>query len=421
MATPELFYRFGVALVIGFLIGLQREYAREQDEEKRQAAGVRTFSLIGLTGCAAGLITDLLKNPLGMAAAFLLIGSLICISYYLSSSKKNLGMTTEVAAVITFMAGALCYWGYLALAVAIAVVTTALLSFKWELHSLARALTREDIYAALKFGIISLIVLPVLPNQNYGPSPVDVLNPYKIWLFVVFVSGISFLGYVLIKVVGGRQGIGLTGLLGGMVSSTAVTVSFSRRSQSDQELAKPFALAVTISWAAMFLRVGVIVAVVNFKLFSVLWLPLLLTALSGLIYVLLLYRAQRAEPGERVSFTNPFELGPAIKFGLFYAVILLVSRAAQVYLGAGGVYASSLAAGLADLNAISLSLSELSATGSNLSLEIASRGILLACLANNLVKQGVVMFTGSKPMRQATLPGFLLMTAVGALAIIFLV
>jgi uncharacterized membrane protein (DUF4010 family) len=345
----------------------------------------------------------------------LLLGILIAVAYFFGARRGELGLTTEVSALVTILAGALCYWEYLALAAAIAVVTTVLLSLKLEMRTFARRLTREDLYATLKFAVITAIVLPVLPNQAFGPPPLDVLNPYKIWLMVVLISGISFLGYVLIKVVGSRQGIGLTGLLGGLVSSTAVTLSFAQRSQEESELAKPFALAITVAWTVMFSRILVEVAVLNLRLLSVLWVSMAAAGVAGLAYCVYLYFSQRTDKEGDVSLSNPFELGPAIKFGLIYAAILLFSKAAQTYLGETGVYLSSIVAGLTDVDAITLSLAQLSQEPGGVEVSTAARAIVLAAMSNTAVKGGIVLVSGAPALRRTLLPGFLLIlvTAIG--------
>ena len=419
MEQADLFYRFGAALAIGFLVGLQREYAHG-GPDKDIFAGERTMALMGLVGCAAALIADLLASPWAFVGIIVSLGALIAISYFVTAWRGELGLTTEVAALVTILAGALCYWGYLALAAAIAVATTVLLSLKLETDKLVRRITREDVYATLKFAVITAIVLPVLPNQTFGPAPLDVLNPYKIWLMVVFISGISFLGYVLIKVVGPRQGIGLTGLLGGLVSSTAVTLSFAQRSQQEAELAKPFALGIMVAWTMMFARVVAEVAALNRPLLGVVWVPMLASAVVGLGYCVYLYLSQRTDEKGDVAFSNPFELGPAVKFGLIYAAILLISKAAQTYFGTTGVYVSSIAAGLTDVDAITLSMAQLSGAAGGLNLSTAARAIVLATMANTAVKGGVVLTSGSRTLRKALWPGFLLMLATG-IGVAFLV
>ncbi len=409
-----LFYRFGIALFIGVLVGLQREADADKgtDRSRKMFAGVRTFALLGLAGCTAAFVADQLGLPWAFIGIILPLGALITAAYTITALRGSVGMTTEVAAVIVLLAGALCFWDQIALAVALGVVTTALLSFKLELHGFAERLTHEDIVATLKFAIITAIILPVLPNESFGPPPFDVLNPYNIWLMVVLISGISFLGYVLIKLVGSRQGIGLTGLLGGLVSSTAVTLSFSQRSQKEEQLAKPFALAILIAWTIMFGRVLVEVAVTNLPLLGVVWLPITMAGLAGLAYGVYLYFAPRSPEAGGVAVSNPFELGPAITFGLLYGLILLVARAAQFYFGDAGVYLSSILSGLADVDAITLSLAELSSSG-NLEPATAARAIVLATMSNTVVKGGIVLSGGSAALRRAVLPGFLLILATG--------
>lgn len=412
MEHTELFYRFGVAAAIGFLVGLQREYAHG-GPGREIFAGERTLALMGLLGCAAALLTDRLASPWVFVGIVLSIGALVTVAYFVSAWRGRVGLTSEIAALVTVVAGALCYWDYLALAVALAVVTTVLLSLKLEMDIFVRRITREDVYATLKFAVITAIVLPVLPDRSFGPPPLDVLNPYKIWLMVVFISGISFLGYLLIKVVGTRQGIGLTGVLGGLASSTAVTLSFSERSQREAGLTKPLALGITVAWTTMFLRVVVEVAALNPALLRLLWRPMAASAAAGLAYCAYLWLAQRTDEEGGVAFSNPFELGPALKFGLIYAVILLGSRAAQMYLGAAGVYLSSVVAGLADVDAITLSMAELSQASGAVDLVTAERAIVVAAMSNTAVKGFIVLTGGSAGLRRVLLPGFLLMLAAG--------
>ncbi len=413
-----LFYRFGAALAIGLLIGLEREHAAARAQEKI-FAGVRTFPLLSLAGCMTLLLSENLGSPLPFGVITAMVGILVAVTYAISARQGQIGMTTEIAAVVAYLLGALCYTEQFALAAALTVVTTVLLSLKLEMRALAAKLSQEDIYATLKFAVITAIVLPVLPNRTFGP--LDVLNPYKIWLMVIFISGISFLGYLLIKIVGPRQGIGLTGLLGGLVSSTAVTLSFSQRSTREKALARPFAMAIMVAWTVMFARILVVVSALNRPLFGVLWLPLLIAGVVGLGYCGYLALAHRTRETGDVDFANPFELGPAVKFGLLYAAILLIAKAAQLYLGNTGVYLSSIVAGLTDVDAITLSLSQLSSGGASaLDLVTAARGIVFACISNTAVKGGIVLASGSRELRRALLPGFVAMLGA-TLAVAFLV
>ncbi len=415
MPQHTLFYRFGVAIFIGLLVGLQREYSYDEEgkPETKTFAGVRTFALMALAGCTAAFLADLLKTHWVFVGILLVVGGFVGISYFVSASQGSIGITSEVAAVLVMMIGALVFWDEMAVAVALAVVMTVLLSLKVELHRFAERISREDVIATLKFAIITAIVLPVLPNQSFWPAPLDVLNPYKIWLMVVLISGISFFGYVLVKVVGARRGVGITGLLGGLVSSTAVTLSFSQRSQKNSQLAKPFALAITIAWTVMFVRILIVVGALSLPLLQVVSLPIAAAGLAGLAYGAYLYFAPHVDDDvEEVSVTNPFELGPAITFGLLYGVILLVSRAAQLYFGNTGVYISSILSGLADVDAITLSMTELSGQGS-VTMETAARAITFAAMSNTVVKGSIVLSGGSPGLRRVFLPGFLLILVTG--------
>jgi uncharacterized membrane protein (DUF4010 family) len=416
METYTLFLRFGAALGIGVLVGLQREYAELTDDDPHDEmfAGARTFALLGLAGCAGALAADVLGSAWAFIGLALVVGGLIGVAYFVTAwRRQEIGLTTEIAALVTLLTGALCYWNQLALAVALGVTVTVLLAIKVQVRSFVRLISPEDIYATLRFAVITAIVLPVLPNQTFGPPPLNVLNPYKIWQMVVLISAINFLGYLLIKLVGPRRGIGLTGVLGGVASSTAVTLSFAQRSREKPALARAFALAVIVAWTMMFPRVLLEVAVVNRSLLMQLWPPIVGAGLVGLLYSGYLYMAPHADEGEDVAFSNPFALGPAVKFGLLYAGVLLVSRSAEMTLGNTGVYLSSVAAGLADVDAITLSVAELSRVAGGLDLVVAERAIVLAAMANTAVKGGIVLATGSRSLRRALWPAFLLILVTG--------
>lgn len=417
-----ILYRFGVALVIGLLIGLQREYAfrhREERSTDELLAGARTFPLIALLGGCSALAADAFEAPLAVVGALATLGALLVVAHYGRSREVETGLTTEVAALVTFFIGALSYWEQMEVAAALGVTTAVLLALKVQTQSLARTLNREDVYATLKFAVITVIVLPLLPRQGYGPPPFDVLVPYNVWLMVVFISAISFLGYILIKVVGPRRGVGLTGILGGLASSTAVTLSFAQRSHDATKLARPFVLAIMLSWTIMFARMLIEVAALNRALLVVVWKPILAAMAVSVGYCIYLYRLQGDHAQEEPdTFNNPFNLQPAITFGLLYAVILVVANSAKSTLGDAGVYLSSFASGLADVDAITLSMARLSLEGS-IETTVAADAIMLAAAANTLVKGGIVLVMGSRSLRPYILPGTLLIVAT-ALIVVFM-
>ena len=409
------FYRFVLALGIGVLIGVQRESAFDESEGKL-FAGARTFALISLAGFVLAAAGGDAASAIPFVGGLVVLGVLLALAYHADLEIGKPGMTTEMSVIVTYGTGGLCYWGSVSLAAALGVAVTALLSMKHEFRTFTHSITREDIYAMVKFAVISVIVLPLLPNQTYGPEPLNVLNPYNIWLMVVFISGISFLGYVLIKLVGTRRGIGLTGLLGGIASSTAVTLSLARRSKVSEELSRPFALAVLGAWVVMFIRILVVVAALSPSLAQRLLLPMVSAAVVGLLYCAYLYFVQWSTERDSGEFSNPFELGPALRFGAIYAVVLVVSRAAQVYLGDLGVYISSVLSGIADVNAITLSIVDLSQQG--LTYEVATRAIVLAATTNTLVKGGFALAVGSAGLRRALWPGMVLLLSSGLITAI---
>ena len=361
-----------------------------------------------MSGCLAAMVSDEYDSPAIFLGVLAILGIFTAIGYFTDAWQRQLvGITTEVAILISVMIGALCYWGNIMEAAAIGIATTVVLSLKIETDRFVRSLNREEVFAALQLAVITAIILPILPNETIWSPPFDVINPYKIWLMVVFISGINFLGYVLMKIVGPNQGIGLAGFLGGLVSSTAVTLSFS-----EPDLAKPFALAITVAWTVMFSRVLIEVGVLNLDLLKEVWVPIAAAGLVALLYCVYLLLSQPTSEKGDLEFTSPLDLASAIKFGLLYGVILLVSRAAHMYLQDTGIYISSILAGLADVDAITLSMSELSSAGT-VGLDTASRAIVLAAMSNTVVKGGIVLMSGVPSLRKAIWPGVALILATG--------
>jgi uncharacterized membrane protein (DUF4010 family) len=418
MEFTHLFIRFGSAMGIGFLIGLQREYAF-RDSKRELVAGERTFALMGLVGALAAFSAEVLNYPAAFVGIIMLVGLVVAVSYFTGAQRGFMGLTTEITILIVVILGALCYWGHLTLAVALGIATAVLLSLKLETDRLVQALTREDIVSALKLAVISAIILPILPNQPLGPPPFDVFNPFKIWLFVVFISAINFVGYVLIKIIGPEQGISLTGLLGGMVSSTSTTLILSERSRRDTGLARSLSLAIIISWAVMFARLIIYVGILSPPLLAEIWLPLAVAGSLGLGYAgYTWFRSRSQDPStqekEGMEFSNPLNLWTAIQFGVIYAVILVVARSAQIYFGDTGILVSSFIAGFANVDAITLSLTELT-KNNEVSLNIAGLSVVLAAMSNTAVKGAIVLISGHPTLRKTILPGFLIILASGIL------
>lgn len=411
----DLALRFGAAIGLGLLLGLERE--RKRDVELL-FGGVRTFALIALLGAVGAFLQRELDQGWLVLTAFVAVSALVIVSYATTAARGEVGITTEITALLAFIAGALCGWDKVGVASVTAVVCLLLLTLKDFLHRLAQRVEIEDVEATLQFAVISVIILPLLPNQNFGPLPVDVINPYKIWLMVVLIAGLNFLGYVLVKILGNEHGFLVTGILGGLVSSTAVTLSFSQRSRSEPAMSSAFVLAIVVAWTIMFLRVVVMVGLVNNALGGGLAVALGGMAMAGLIVSLWLWRRSRShETGVVATGANPFELSEAIKFGLLFGIVTIVAKAAQVYLGTAGLYLAGALAGLTDVDAISLSMANL-AVSSPESLPIAERTIIIAVLSNTLVKAGMAAFMGAPALRRTIILATLLLLVAGAAGIL---
>jgi len=338
----------------------------------------------------------------------------------LTSLRGDTGITTEISALLAFLLGLLCAHGQLQVAAWVAVAMALMLALKEWLHRLARRIESSDVEATLKFAIVTLIILPLVPDQNYGPAPLDVLNPYKVWLMVVLISGLNFLSYLLIKVVGAEHGIGIAGLLGGMASSTAVTLGFSQRSRQPGADASALALGILLAWTVMYFRVVIMTGLISGALGLRLAFAMGALCVVSLGACYWLWRRRRAkERGEVKAGDNPFELHEAIKFGLVFGVVVFVANAAQIYLGETGLYLAAGIAGLTDVDAITLAMADLARSDAK-NLDVAARAIVIAALANTLVKSGLAAGLGSPELRRLTLPISGLLFAAGAAAAILI-
>jgi uncharacterized membrane protein (DUF4010 family) len=413
----DLALRFGAALGLGLLLGLERE--RKRDAELL-FGGIRTFALIALLGAVGAFMERELNQGWLILAAFVALSALVIVSYATTAARGELGITTEVTALLAFIVGALCGWEHVGVASVATVVCLLLLTLKDFLHRLARRVEVADVEATLTFAVISVIILPLLPNETYGPPPIDVINPYKIWLMVVLIAGLNFLGYLLVKVLGSEHGLILTGILGGLVSSTAVTLSFSQRSRQEPAMSSAFVLAIVVAWTIMFLRVVLMVALVNSALAASLALALGCMAAAGLVISLVLWRRSKThEKGVVTAGANPFELSEAIKFGLLFGIVTVVAKAAEAYLGATGLYLAGAVAGLTDVDAISLSMANLATTSPGI-IKIARRTIVIAVISNTLVKAGMAAFMGAPALRRTILFVTLLLFASAAAGSLFI-
>jgi uncharacterized membrane protein (DUF4010 family) len=409
----EPWWRFAAAVLIGALIGLEREFVQQRSGE-REFGGIRTFALTALLGAIAAHFTQRFGLLIFMGAYVGLVLMLWASNLAPALRGEEEGITTEIAALMTPLLGAMVVWDEAELAAALGVVTALILALKPGLHNLARRMSAEDLRATLEFAIITAVILPLLPNQGYGPF--QLLNPFLIWLLVVFVSGIGFIGYVLMKVLGAEEGIGLTGLLGGLVSSTATTLSFAGRSKSSLGLTDALAQGILLASSVMFPRVLIEVAVVNRELLPLVSIPLGAMTLVGAVLVGHYWFRHRAQHHEeqpsRVKLGNPLRLRTAIGFGLLFALVLVAVRAANEYLGTAGVYAASVLTGITDVDSITLSVSDLSAKGA-LEPRVAAFAVVLATLVNTTTKAVTAGVLGSPGLRRIIGRSFGLVLLIG--------
>jgi uncharacterized membrane protein (DUF4010 family) len=416
LADFEPWWRFGFALLIGALIGLEREFY-QQKEKSPDFAGIRTFSLIALLGSVSAYLAD----TFGMILAAVAMGALavmVTVSYYGALVRKGTesGITTEVGALLTFLFGVLVMGDQPAVPVALAVVTSLLMALKGRLHRLIRSMSREDIHVTLQFALVAAVILPLLPDRTI--DPLGLLNPFQVWLVVVFVSGIGFSGYVLMKTLGPSQGINLTAILGGLASSTATTISFSSASRMYPHMAYHYARAVVLASTVMLPRVMLLVLVIYPPLVLKVVIPLLAMLIAGLFFVFVVQKdrlKEKTTAHQPSEIENPLKLSTAVKFGLVFAIVLVVLEYAQSFLGSTGVYLASFVSGLTDVDAIALSVTRLAANA-QLQSDVAGTAVVIAALMNTVSKGAICYSSGTPELRRPVIKAFVLMVLAGAVS-----
>jgi uncharacterized membrane protein (DUF4010 family) len=401
LETQKLFIRLLVTVGIGLLIGLEREFAKRVVEKEEQLfAGIRTYTLISLLGFVSAMLADHYGIWI-FAAAFAGFMLLLITAYRITAKPGSFGGTTELASILAFLLAALVYNDHVLFAIIVTVIVTTLLSLKLPLHRFIATLTMQDVRAFIQFVIISAVVLPFLPDKSFGPY--EVWNLKHIWSMVVLVSGISLLGYVLTKVIGQRTGILLSGALGGLVSSTAVSLNLSRRA-SRPGTSKPAAVVgILAACTIMFPRVLLECWIIDPPLAGRLLLPLSLITAAGALSAYFILRKPDGVEQEEVPVTNPLNFGVALQFAALYMGVQWLVAYSLDRFGAGGTYVASLLSGATDMDAITLSLAQLHLNEPS---DLAVNGILLAALSNTLFKFGIVIVVGGKPLMKLASIGF---------------
>lgn len=416
--TLPFLQNLAISLLLGGLIGLERE-RRTRRKDERDFGGIRTFSLVGIFSY---LVFSFFGDNIVLFSLFTGGFLALLISSHIASSfiYKNVGATTEVAALFVYLIGMLMGMGQTLYASVIALTVMLILHFRDPLHAFARCLEKEELYDTLKFVAIIFVVLPLLPDQTYGP--LDVFNPHMVWLIVVLVSSISFVSYVAIKLLGPKKGLGLGGFFGGLISSTAVSMSLSEMSKKARKaVPAPFVFGILIASSAMFFRILLEVQVLNPNLATNLYLPLLTMGLLELLFSVYYWFIQRDKKSqvlkeEDLGLSSPFQLWPALKFGLFFAALLFISKFASQYLGREGVYITAVLSGLVDVDAITVSMANLNA-GGDIAASTARMAVVLAAVTNTLVKGLIPLFFASRKVGLRVFFAMVIVVLVGMLTL----
>lgn len=389
----ELFIqKSALALVLGFMIGLQREMHAIYTQKSSDFAGSRTFSMISLMGFLGIWINDKVPYVFGMMCG--LLGLVLIVGYVVNNLQaQEKGTTTEFAAILTFFIGAMLHIAPVMLGVFLAVTLLFVLNIKEKIQEYEKTLSKGDLNAAILFLMMSLVILPILPDATVDPY--GLVNLYRIWLMVVLVAGISFFGYVVMHLMGTSHGLSLAGLLGGIVSSTAVTLSFARHSVTMPSVSKNFAVGICLASTVMLIRVIVEVWIVNpslvLRLVPAVFLGLVA---GGVVLGMMMKDLDRQNLQQELIFKNPFDLKEALLMGIIFGVILALIELSDRYVGDSGVYIVSMISGVSDIDAIILSLSSMAKNG--LHPTTAVYGMVIAVVVNTIVKSAIIFGVGDR-------------------------
>jgi uncharacterized membrane protein (DUF4010 family) len=402
--TIDHLIRFAISVGIGFLIGLERQFSKEINEKENQFAGLRTFTLVSIFGFLSAFLASVFGQWL-FGIALICILTLVIASYIqISKISGNRGGTSEITTIITFLLGGMVFQNFILIALTITAVTLMLLAFKPSLHGFVKKLNRNELIAIIQFVIMSALVIPFLPNDNFGPY--NLWNLKEIWKMVVLVSGTSLVGYMIAKVLG-NKGTLVAGIVGGLVSSTSVALTFSKRSKNTKQGGASFYYAVGIISACtiMFPRILFEVFIVNRNLAQQLWIPVVIISLAGFGAAFLSYRINKGKAdAEELPIENPLNFGTAIKFAILYAAIQWVVKYCTETFGDNGTYLAGAISGITDVDAITLSMAKMASANDNSMLAINT--ILLAALSNTIVKFIIALSLGSKELRKPIVIGF---------------
>jgi uncharacterized membrane protein (DUF4010 family) len=404
-----------IAIVLGGLLGLERQRSANGDGEARNLfAGIRTFALFSLSGYLGAHLAQA-GVPHAVPAVLIAVAGLVTVAYF-RTSVHDPGLTSEMAALVSALLGALIGFGQAPLAVAIGVVVAVILAQRDPLHRFVAALSEEEVTAVLKFAIVAVVLLPLLPDRAMGPF--GAIVPRHLGFLVAAICGLGLAGYVLVRWIGSRAGFALAGFLGGLVSSTAVTLGFSARARTNADAVPALASGIVLASTIVYLRGLGFLLVFEPVIARDLWWRALLVAAVGGAFVAWGFSRQGKAEGEALKLENPVDLGRAASLGLVFAGVLVVGRAAQAWLGTAGFWATSAVAGLVDVDSVLVTGMDLHEQQLVTPKTVAA-GYLLATVANLAAKGAIVVVTGGKALARRVLPGFLAMALTTALLLLW--
>ncbi|MFP4639110.1 MAG: MgtC/SapB family protein [Guyparkeria sp.] len=409
----QTLWHLGIAILLGALIGLERGWTKRKEEAGSRIAGLRTHALVGLLGGLAGLLSETLTSW-AFPTLLLAVAALAIVAWRTrAESVQNFSITDSVGLLIAFCIGAIAVAVDVVVATAAAVFTAMILDNREEIHGLLHKLEARELDAALKLLLITAVMLPILPNEGFGPG--DALNPYQIWWMVVLIASISFVGYFAIRMGGAEKGILFTSLFAGLSSSTALTLHFARQSRLTKDLGPLLGIGILIACGTMFPRVLLVATMVHPPMFTALLTPLLVMTI--LLYVPAFFMWRKARRGIDVEQPelkqNPLDLTSALLFGVLLTAIMLAGEWLREWLGSAGIYLLAATSGVADVDAINLSLTRMARE--TISVDVAVVGIIIASAANNLVKTGIAAIIGTRTLALWVAGPMILSLAAGLL------
>lgn len=386
----EILIKILISTALGLIIGLERE----RKAKTEAFIGIRTTPLIAILGALSSFIYENYWNGIFIFS----FGALILFSLinYFKDIEKDIGITTEIASIIAFITGVLVYYNHIYISIFIALLTTTLLALKPILEKFAKSLSLEDIISILKFLLVVIVIYPLLPDRNFGPF--DAFNLKSIWKVVIIVSTLDFIGYILIKWKGAKT-LWITGVVGGLISSTAVSYQLARKTKEYPKLLYQSSIGISLAWAIMNIRVIVLVGLISLELVKAIFLPLVLTFIIYSIIIFMKYRENFTHYSSEssINISNPFEIWSALQFGIIYAFIKFSIEFLDHILGSKGIYLASFISGVIDVDAIALSLANIAKDNPS-SIEIAVKGILIAVISNSFFKFMYVFLFGTKEL-----------------------